>query len=823
MTTIKAQTEETPRLRLRRLGIDTYREFVVFMNRDCAVCRSEGFQVRSRVRVGVGDRSLTATLNVVGDDILGMDEASLSEAAWTELGANPGTYATISHPDPVASDSFLRKKIYGGRLSGPELSAIVADIVGRAYDDIRLAAFVTACAGDRLNLDETIELTRAMVAAGERLTWPGAIVADKHCVGGLPGNRTTMIVVPIIAAAGLLIPKTSSRAITSPAGTADAMEALATVDLSIDRMRAIVEKEGGCIAWGGAAQLSPADDVLIGVERPLDLDSEGQLVASVLSKKIAAGATHVVLDVPVGPTAKIRDQAAAIRLSARLRHVAEHFGLVVDLVLTDGSQPVGRGIGPSLEARDVLAVLGGDAGGPDDLRDRALTLAGRLIDLARPTSDGAGRRLAGELLASGAALRKFEAICEAQGGMKRLATAAQRRDVTAERDGIVTAIDNRKLAKAAKLAGAPSALVAGVDFHAPLGRHVARGETLFTLHAATRSELDYAMAYVAANADIVALSDDRTGVRSRKTKSANHRLVLPLPGNERFARRLAAHGGWPVADTETRRFPDGETYFRVLSDVRGRPVDLVCTLAGPDEIVLRLLFAADAVRSLGASQVTLVAPYLAYMRQDKAFHPGEAITSKTFATLLAASFDRIVTVDPHLHRYPKLDALYDIPADTLHAAPVLADWIAANVPNPLLIGPDEESAQWVADIGARIGAPWTVLRKIRRGDRDVEIAVPDLAAFGGRQPVLVDDIASSGRTLIAAARQFQAQGLPRPVCAVVHALFSEGAFRLLSATAAKIVSTDTVPHESNAMSVIPIMAACLRGLPPPAATNPMKP
>jgi thymidine phosphorylase len=507
MTAIMAQTEGTPRLRLRRLGIDTYREFVVFMNRDCAVCRSEGFQVRSRVRVSLGGRSLTATLNVVGDDILGMDEASLSEAAWTELGAAAGTYAEMSHPDPIASDSFLRKKIYGGRLSGPEISAIVADIAGHAYDDIRLAAFVTACAGDRLDLSETTQLTRAMVAAGERLTWPRATVADKHCVGGLPGNRTTMIVVPIIAAAGLLIPKTSSRAITSPAGTADAMEALTTVDLGIDRMRAVVEAEGGCIAWGGSVQLSPADDILIGVERPLDLDSEGQLVASVLSKKIAAGATHVVLDLPVGPTAKIRDQAAAIRLSARLRQVAEHFGLAVDLALTDGSQPVGRGIGPSLEARDVLAVLGNEATAPDDLRDRALALAGRLIDLARPTSGGAGRRLAGELLASGAALRKFEAICEAQGGRKHLATALQRRDVTADRDGLVTEIDNRKLAKAAKLAGAPAASVAGVDFHAPLGRRVARGDTLFTLHADTRSELDYAMAYVAGNADIVTLSE----------------------------------------------------------------------------------------------------------------------------------------------------------------------------------------------------------------------------------------------------------------------------------------------------------------------------
>ncbi|MDO8986422.1 thymidine phosphorylase family protein [Cypionkella sp.] len=493
-------------LRLRRLGIDTYREFVVFMHRDCLVCRSEGFQVRSRVRVTVGDRSITATLYVVGDEILGMEEASLSEAAWIALAANAGDIARMSHPEPVASDSFLRKKIYGGTLSGPELAAIVGDIAGHAYDDIRLAAFVTACAGDRLDLAETIGLTEAMVKVGDRLNWTSAVVADKHCVGGLPGNRTTMILVPIIAAVGLCIPKTSSRAITSPAGTADAMEALTTVDLDLTAMREVVDKEGGCIVWGGSVALSPADDILIGVERPLDLDSEGQLIASVLSKKIAAGSTHVVLDLPVGPTAKIRDQAAALRLAERLRQVADHFGLVVDLVLSDGSQPVGRGIGPALEARDVLAVLGNQADAPADLRDRALTLAAHLIDLARPGMAGAGRRLAAEILASGAAEGKFLAICEAQGGLKRLATAPFRRDVTASRDGTVTAIDNRRLAKAAKLAGAPAAALAGVDFHVPLGRRVHRGEALFTLHGQTRSEIDYAAEFVAANPGIVSLS-----------------------------------------------------------------------------------------------------------------------------------------------------------------------------------------------------------------------------------------------------------------------------------------------------------------------------
>jgi len=208
------------------------------------------------------------------------------------------------------------------------------------------------------------------------------------------------------------------------------------------------------------------------------------------------------------------------------------------------------------------------------------------------------------------------------------------------------------------------------------------------------------------------------------------RLILPLPGNETFARLLAEAGGWELGAIEARCFPDGESYVRILSDVADKSVDLVCTLARPDEGFLRLAFSADAVRSLGAREVTLIAPYLSYMRQDRRFRPGEAVTSKTFARLVSSTFDRLVTVDPHLHRYPALPALYTIPTDTLHAAPLLADWIAAEVEKPLIVGPDEESEQWVSAIAARVGAPFAVLRKIRHGDRSVDIEVPDLSENG---------------------------------------------------------------------------------------------
>ena len=287
------------------------------------------------------------------------------------------------------------------------------------------------------------------------------------------------------------------------------------------------------------------------------------------------------------------------------------------------------------------------------------------------------------------------------------------------------------------------------------------------------------------------------------------RLILPLPGNEIFARRLAEAGGWKLGAIETRRFPDGETYVRILSDVADRPVYLVCALARPDDGFLRLAFAADAARSLGAREVTLIAPYLSYMRQDRRFQPGEAVTSKTFARLVSSSFDRLVTVDPHLHRYPALSALYTIPAHTLHAAPLLADWIATEIEKPLIIGPDEESEQWVSAIADRIGAPYAVLRKIRHGDRNVDVELTDLSQWKARCPVLVDDIASSGHTLIEAARKLRLQGFQSPVCAVVHGVFAEDSYERLKGLADRIVSSDSIPHESNTIRLAPLIAAAI--------------
>lgn len=284
------------------------------------------------------------------------------------------------------------------------------------------------------------------------------------------------------------------------------------------------------------------------------------------------------------------------------------------------------------------------------------------------------------------------------------------------------------------------------------------------------------------------------------------RLLLPMPGNETMAAALAACTPAELGSVETRRFPDGESYVRIASDVGGREVDLVCTLARPDEQFLSLVFAANTARDLGAKNVRLVAPYLAYMRQDKRFKDGEAISSVHFARLLSETFDSLVTVDPHLHRRRDLGEIFTIPTRVEHAALLLADWIKDNVELPLVIGPDAESEQWVSAVAQQASAPHIVLSKQRFGDRQVEIAMPDMAPWRRRRPVLIDDIVSSGRTMIEAARQLRDQSLSKPFCLAVHPLFAEESYAELLALSERIVSTDTIPHVSNAVSVVGLLA-----------------
>lgn len=492
----------------RRLGIHTYQEPIAYMRADSHVCRAEGFEAQSRVSLSSGGRSTVATLNIVTEDFLSHAEIGLSEAAWRALGCGEGDSVVVNHARPAESMSYVRGKLYGKRFNEHTAEAVIRDVTHGIYSDIQLSAFLTACAGSRLSTDEIIALTRAMVVAGETLSWPSRPIMDKHCVGGLPGNRTTPLVVAIVAAAGLAMPKTSSRAITSPAGTADTMETLAPVNLSMAQLRDVVDREGGCIAWGGSVSLSPADDILIRVERALDLDSEGQLVASVISKKVAAGSSHVLLDVPVGLTAKVRSEEYAQRLTEQLKATGEALGLRIRCHLSDGSQPIGQGIGPALEARDVLQVFQCEPQAPADLRKHALILAGLLLEMGGKAPDGKGFDKAAEILESGLAWRKFQAICEAQGGMRTPPSAAFQHPVCASRAGIVSYINNRFVSRLAKLAGAPADPAAGLDFHVKLGQKVEPDTPLFTIHAESQGELAYALDFLNTHPEAVRIEEE---------------------------------------------------------------------------------------------------------------------------------------------------------------------------------------------------------------------------------------------------------------------------------------------------------------------------
>ena len=493
-------------LKLRKIGIDTYQEAVIYMRKDCHICRAEGFEVHARILVTFKDREIIATLNTLENGFLQPGEAALSLYAWNALGVNEGDLIQIQHPSPVTSLGYVRTKIYGKPLTESQIRHIINDIGKGFYSDIHIAAFITACAAGRLSVDEIIFLSNEMVSAGDKLHWPQPLVVDKHCIGGLPGNRTTLIVVPIVSAFGLTMPKTSSRAITSAAGTADVMEVFAPVNLSIQKMKQVVEKENGCIVWGGSVFLSPVDDILIGVERTLDIDSEGQLIASVLSKKIAAGSTHALIDIPVGPSAKVRTQEAALSIKSIFEQVAKKLDITIKVLLTDGVSPVGNGIGPALEAQDVLKVLQGHKDAPKDLRERALMIAANILEFSKDCPKDQGLALATQLLDSGKAFEKFQKICDAQGGMSEIPKSKYTYIVESKTSGVATSINNRALARLAKLAGAPHDKAAGIQLNIHLGDPILKEQPLFTLYAESLGELNYAKGALSHLSEIIHIS-----------------------------------------------------------------------------------------------------------------------------------------------------------------------------------------------------------------------------------------------------------------------------------------------------------------------------
>ena len=479
------------KLKAKILDIEAGRA-VVLLNRDDAAELS--VHMSDRVKVICGKKSRTAIIDLSEKGVK-KGELGLFDEIKEQLGAREGCAIEVQVAEKPESVQFIKKKLEGGELNYEEMKTIIQDVVNERLSDIEISTFVAASYMRGYSMHETVALTKAIVEIGECIDF-GDKVVDKHCIGGIAGNRTTMLVVPIIASTGLKMPKTSSRSITSPSGTADTMEVLCPVAHSIKSIQKIVKKVGGCIVWTGGIKLAPADDKIIRVRHPLSLDPQGMLLASIMAKKKSVGSDFVVIDIPIGKGAKIADLKSGKELAHKFIELGENIGINVDCLVTDGSAPIGSGIGPALEAKDVLMALKGD--GPKDLVDKACDLAGRLLEMVGKAGKGKGRKMALEIIKSGKADKKMREIIAAQGGNPNiqpdeLKIGPENQIVKSKASGKIKHIDNKLIARIAKTAGAPKDKSAGIYLHCSVGKEVQEGDSLYTIYAKSKEKLQEAV------------------------------------------------------------------------------------------------------------------------------------------------------------------------------------------------------------------------------------------------------------------------------------------------------------------------------------------
>jgi len=488
-----ALANASQRLRLRRVPVSTGLERVAYLPMHSAVLSAADYLGGSKVDLLADGKSLSVQIHGLDSaTLLAADEIGLSEEAFAHWNVAEGAEIALRRTPSPASRQALIKKVQGHELGEAEYDMLLRDIIEGRYTDGEISAFlVSATRG--LSDAEVIALAKVRTRFTPTLHWDRPIVVDKHSMGGVPGSRITLLVVPIVAAHGMAMPKTSSRAITSAAGTADAMEAVARVDLTVEDVQRCVEQAGACIAWNGRLNHSVVDDVMNAITRPLGIDSNRWSVASILSKKLTAGSTHVVVDIPYGPRTKLKTQAHARELGDLFERVGAGLGLTVVAFATDGSRPIGRGIGPSLEVRDVRQVLDNDPTAPQDLRDKAVFFAGQILawDPAVGSVE-AGRELAASLLSSGAARAAFERIIDAQGRKTPALPGKMTYAVHANAEGRVTELDGWRIGEIARRAGAPLDKTAGIDLSVRQGDNVKEGQVLYVIHGSNAADLESA-------------------------------------------------------------------------------------------------------------------------------------------------------------------------------------------------------------------------------------------------------------------------------------------------------------------------------------------
>ncbi|MFW3146920.1 MAG: thymidine phosphorylase [Thermoplasmatota archaeon] len=438
------------------------------------------------------------------------DSVGLCRELSDAMGIHQEGFIVVKPIQKPPSVSHIIERMNGSELTGPQIMEIVGDIVDDSLSEVELSCFVTSCTMQDLSMAELYNLTRYLAESGDVIEWDDEIVADKHCTGGVPGNRTSPIVVSIVSSLGIKIPKASSRAITSPAGTADVMETMTKVAFSMKEISQIVKRTNGCLIWGGGLNIAPADSRLIKVRKPINSNPEGLLISSILSKKKAMGSKYVLIDMPVGLETRYHSLGEVRHMAQKLKKIAARLGMRSEVEITFGDEPIGNGIGPALEARDVLKVLMKRPDAPEDLREKALWLSGKLIDLVGPDhfggshSSGDGLQMAKEALDSGKALTKFMEIISAQGGDPEIKPedfkiSPHTIEIRSSEEGILTDYDNRVLAKVARLSGAPGNQGAGIDLYKKSGSRVSRGELLLNIHMGSEEKRSLVYEFLSKN------------------------------------------------------------------------------------------------------------------------------------------------------------------------------------------------------------------------------------------------------------------------------------------------------------------------------------
>jgi len=441
-----------------------------------------------------GDGEFSTIVDIV-EKIIKENEIGISLEIKELFNLKDGQKVDVNLAKSPVSLDYIKKKLDNKKLSKKEIKEIINDIVNNSLSDPEIALFVSGMYENEMDFNETIDLIESFLESGEKISFEGKFIVDKHCIGGIPGNRTTPIVVSICAAAGLTFPKTSSKAITSGAGTADVIGAIARIEFSIKELKKIVKKTGACMVWGGSLELVPADSKIIRIEKMLKIDPRAQLLASIMSKKLAVGSKYILIDIPYGKNAKV-NKKEGLKLKKDFEKLGRYFKLKLRVVLTNGSQPIGKGIGPILELIDVIKVLNPSEEGPGDLEKKSLFLAGQILEMTHKAKKGGGMNKAKEILDSGKAFEKFLQVIKAQdGNINHLECGKFRKNILAKSYGKVAEINNLKINLLARITGCPVDKSSGLYIYHNVGDKIKKGEKLLTIYSESKPRLNEALIY----------------------------------------------------------------------------------------------------------------------------------------------------------------------------------------------------------------------------------------------------------------------------------------------------------------------------------------